>query len=160
MTSKDKHDQYMALALAQADIARTKSEVPVGAVLVVDDKIIAMEHNTVINDNDPTAHAEVKCIRKAGVVLQNYRIINSTLYTTLEPCPMCASTAIQARISKIVIGASDYKTGACGSVLSLHNHNSLNHEIEVDFGVKQDECKKIITDFFKKIRLKKKIIKV
>ena len=156
MTNKDKHDQYMALAIAQADIARTKNEVPVGAILVVDDKIIAMEHNTVITDNDPTAHAEVKCIRQAGVLLQNYRIINSTLYTTLEPCPMCISTAIQARISKIVIGASDYKTGACGSVLNLHNHNSLNHKIEVNFGVKQDECKILITDFFKKIRMAKK----
>ena len=113
------HEKWMALALEQARIAQMIDEVPVGAVLVQDDQLIASAHNQPISNNDPTAHAEIQLLRSAGKKLNNYRLPNTTLYVTLEPCTMCLGAMIHARVSRVVFGAYDEKTGVCGSCRDL-----------------------------------------
>ncbi|SMN15274.1 tRNA-specific adenosine-34 deaminase [uncultured Candidatus Thioglobus sp.] len=146
--------QWMTLAIEQAKLAQAIDEVPVGAVLVQDDKLIASAHNQPITNHDPTAHAEIQLLRSAGQVLNNYRFPNTTLYVTLEPCTMCLGAMIHARISRVVFGAYDQKTGVCGSCQDLTTSECFNHSIETKGGVLNDECKNLLQQFFKNKRKK------
>jgi len=146
------HEKWMELAIQQALLAEKMDEVPVGAVLVQDNQLIASAHNQPISNNDPTAHAEIQLLRKAGEKLNNYRLPNTTLYVTLEPCTMCLGAMIHARISRIVFGAYDEKTGVCGSCQDLTTSNCFNHSIELQGGVLANECKDLLQQFFKKKR--------
>ena len=146
------HEYYMQFAIEQAKLAEKIGEVPVGAVLVQDNQLIASAHNQPISNNDPTAHAEIQLLRKAGKKLNNYRLPNTTLYVTLEPCTMCIGAMIHARVSRIVFGAYDQKTGVCGSCQDLSTSECFNHSIETEGGVLADECKQLLQKFFKKRR--------
>jgi|TARA_B110000444_G_scaffold250295_1_gene276479 tRNA(adenine34) deaminase len=141
--------QWMQLALAQAGQAANAGEVPVGAVLVLDDQELAAEHNRTILNQDPTAHAEILVLRQAATLQGNHRLLNSTLYVTLEPCVMCVGAMIQARIERLVFAASDPKSGAVGSVMDLSSHPELNHAFSVEGGLMAEECAKLLRDFFK-----------
>lgn len=151
--------KWMTYALSLADRAESLGEIPVGAVLVKDDQVVAEGWNLSIVNHDATAHAEVIAIQAAGNNLQNYRLIDCTLYVTLEPCPMCAGALVHARIKRLVYGAGDYKTGAAGSVFNLVQHDKLNHQMEVTSGVLADQCASKISAFFKKRRAQKKELK-
>ncbi len=144
--------EFMQLALVEAQKARTLGEVPVGAVLVSDNQVIATGHNQPISNNDPSAHAEVAALRAAGQNLSNYRLPNTTLYVTLEPCMMCCGAIMHARISRVVYGAADAKTGCVHSVLNLFDNQQLNHHTMVEGGVLAEECAQILKDFFKERR--------
>ena len=148
------HEKWMELAIQQALLAEKMDEVPVGAVLVQDNQLIASAHNQPISNNDPTAHAEIQLLRKAGEKLNNYRLPNTTLYVTLEPCTMCLGAMIHARVSKVVFGAYDEKTGVCGSCQDLSTSECFNHAIEIQGGVLADECKNLLKAFFKNRRNK------
>jgi len=148
------HEKWMKLALEQARLAQAMSEVPVGAVLVQDDQLIASAHNQPISSNDPTAHAEIQLLRAAGKTLNNYRLPNTTLYVTLEPCTMCLGAMIHARVSRVVFGAYDQKTGVCGSCTDLSTSQCFNHSIEIEGGVLANDCKQLLQEFFKKRRKK------
>ena len=141
-------EKWMNLAIEQAIKAQDEDEVPVGAVLVKDGLLIAKDHNRPISTNDATAHAEIQVLRKAGIKLQNYRLTDSTLYVTLEPCAMCLGAMMHARITRIVYGANDQKTGVCGSSENLINANCFNHKIHLTNGILEDECKKLLKKFF------------
>jgi tRNA(adenine34) deaminase len=147
-------EKWMALAIEQANLAEKIGEVPVGAVLVQDGQLIASAHNQPITNNDPTAHAEIQLLRAAGKQLNNYRFPDTTLYVTLEPCTMCLGAMIHARISRVVFGAYDQKTGVCGSCLDLSKSDCFNHEIEIQGGILADECKNLLQLFFKSRRNK------
>jgi len=147
-------EKWMKLALEQARLAQAMDEVPVGAVLVQDDQLIASAHNQPISNNDPTAHAEIQLLRAAGKQLNNYRLPNTTLYVTLEPCTMCLGAMIHARVSRVVFGAYDEKTGVCGSCQDLSTSECFNHSIDTKGGVLADECKQLLQQFFKKRRIK------
>ena len=138
----------MQLALTQASIAASKGEVPVGAVLVRDQQLIASAHNHPIELNDPTAHAEILVLRQAAKIIENYRLINTTIYVTLEPCVMCAGALIHARVSRIVFGAFDPKTGAAGSVYDILSNPRLNHKPECIGGICAEESKMLLQSFF------------
>jgi tRNA(adenine34) deaminase len=144
---------YLRAAIDEAHAARRNGEVPIGAVIVHNGEIIACGQNRVLRDHDPTAHAEIVALRLAGRALENYRLANGdggcTLYTTLEPCSMCAGAILHARIHRLVYAASDPKAGACGSVLCVMNHPQLNHCVEVTSGLLADECSTLLTDFFR-----------
>jgi tRNA(adenine34) deaminase len=142
-------EKWMQFAINQAKIARDNGEVPVGSIIVQNDQIIAQAHNCPISKNDPTAHAEIEAIRKAGEKLQNYRMPKTTLYVSLEPCTMCLSAIVHARIERVVFGASDYKNGVCGPSKNLFSDSFLNHRIKVTGGILAKECKDILTSFFK-----------
>ena len=143
----------MQLALDLAKQAAANNEVPVGAIVVKDGVIIGRGANAPIGLNDPTAHAEVIAMREAAQHLGNYRLVDCTLFVTLEPCAMCSGAIQHARIAKLVYGASDPKTGACGSVLNLMAEPKLNHHCELLGGVMADECGAILSGFFKQRRL-------
>ncbi|GEA05968.1 tRNA-specific adenosine deaminase [Alteromonas sp. KUL42] len=143
---------WMQHALALADKAEALGEVPVGACVVVDDKVIGEGWNTPILDHDPSAHAELRAIREAANFVKNYRVIDATLYVTLEPCSMCAGMLVHARVKRVVFGAWDAKTGAAGSVMNLLQHPALNHQTEIVSGVLADECAEKLSNFFKKRR--------
>ncbi len=136
------------LAIDQALNAATVGEVPVGAVLVRDGKVVATGFNHPIGSNDPTAHAEIRAIRAAAEQLGNYRLADCDLYVTLEPCAMCAGAIMHARIRRLVFGARDLKTGACGSVVDLMGEHRLNHHTTVTGGVLEDECGRVLSEFF------------
>ncbi len=142
----------MQAALAEAEAAERDGEVPVGAVVVHEGEIVARGNNRVVRDSDPTAHAEIIAMRAAGKVLGNYRLEGCELYTTLEPCAMCAGAILHARLARLVYAASDPKAGACGSVLSVMNHPQLNHKVEVVSGLLAEECGAILTEFFRRRR--------
>lgn len=149
-----REEKYMQLAIEQAAIAAANGEVPVGAVVVYKDMVIAAAHNTRETDKCATAHAELKAIEEACRVRGGWRLFDCELYVTLEPCVMCAGAAVNARIDKIVYGASDIRFGALGSVMDVMSY-PLNHKYEVVGGVLGDQCKSMLTDFFKKRRNKK-----
>jgi tRNA(adenine34) deaminase len=160
-TKNDEQDAYwMAHALSLADKAQALGEVPVGAVLVLNEQIIAEGWNQSITLHDPSAHAEMMAIRQAGQILKNYRMLGATLYVTLEPCPMCAGLLVHSRISRLVYGAADYKTGAAGSVMNLVLNPQLNHQIELLGGVLEATCAEKISNFFRLRRAQKKAIKL
>jgi tRNA(adenine34) deaminase len=140
---------FMALALAQACVARDAGEVPVGAVLVREGQVIAVGSNAPIGHHDPTAHAEIVALRAAALALGNYRLDDCSLYVTLEPCAMCVGAMLHARLQRVVFGAADPKTGAAGSVLDLFSNPQLNHQTQVQGGVLADECSALLQEFFK-----------
>ena len=142
----------MKMALEEAYRAEREEEVPVGAVIVKDDKVIARAYNQVIKRNDPTAHAEILALRQAALALRNYRLIDTTLYVTIEPCLMCGGALVQARIGRIVFGAFDPKMGAFGSLYNLAEDKRLNHRIRVKSGVLEEECCRLMKDFFRRRR--------
>lgn len=144
----------MREAMKEAQKAADKQEVPIGAVIVKDNKIIARGHNLKETASDAAAHAEMIAIRKACRKLENWRLLNSTIYVTLEPCLMCMGALIQARVSRLVFGCYDPKAGACGSLYDVSDDRRLNHRIEVARGVMADECGKMLKDFFKRLRSK------
>lgn len=139
---------YMALALAQAHRARDAGEVPVGAVLVQGERVIATGANRPISGCDPTAHAEIEALRAAARSLGSYRLGDTVLYVTLEPCLMCAAAIVHARVRRVVFGAWDPRAGAAGSMLDAFALPGLNHRVDVFGGVLQDECAALLTEFF------------
>lgn len=147
LESPDHH--WMRHALRLAEQAGREGEVPVGAVLVKDGQLIAEGWNRPIAGNDPTAHAEIQALRAAGKALGNYRLVDTTLYVTLEPCTMCAGAIIHARVARVVFGAPDPKTGAAGSVFNVLNSGMHNHTVEVAGGVLAQECGGLLTGFFR-----------
>ena len=142
-------EKWMNLAVKEALIAESIGEVPVGAVLVKDNKLLAKAHNKSIAKHDPTAHAEIELLRLAGNQLKNYRLINCTLYVTLEPCAMCYGAIIHARLKRIVYGAKDIKTGVCGSSEDFRGANCSQHKPETSGGVLEKKCGQLLIDFFK-----------
>ena len=142
-------EKWMALAIEQAKLAEQMDEVPVGAVLVKDNQLIAKAHNQPITTNDPSAHAEIQVMRQAGQALDNYRLPDTTLYVTLEPCTMCLGAMVHARVGRVVFGAFDTKTGVCGSCTDLSSSVCFNHQIETQGGILADQCKDLLQQFFK-----------
>jgi len=141
-------EAWMAHALALARGAGERGEVPVGAIVVCGDAIVGRGGNAPIAGNDPTAHAEIAALREAAAKLRNYRLPGCALYVTLEPCAMCAGAIIHARLARLVFGARDPKTGACGSVIDLFGEPRLNHHTRVTSGVAAEECGGLLTQFF------------
>ena len=149
-----KLDQYyMSQALKEAEKAFDSDEVPVGAVIVHEGKVIARAHNQIKLLKDPTAHAEMIAITQAASYLANERLINTTIYVTIEPCSMCAGALVLARVKRLVYGACDPRTGACGSVVNIVDNKKLNHRIKTEKGVLEKECAWLLKEFFKKKRI-------
>jgi len=142
----------MHVAVREARKAAQEDEVPVGAVVVREGRIIARAHNRPIRLKDPSAHAEILALRRAARKLGNYRLTGCTLYVTIEPCAMCAGAIVQARLRRVVFGASDPKAGASGTVLKVLNHPKLNHQVEIVTGVLAEECAGILREFFRRRR--------
>lgn len=149
----------MQLALKQARLAAGEGEVPVGAVVVLDGKVIATGYNSPIGGLDPSAHAEMRAIRQACLAVGNYRLPGATLYVTVEPCTMCAGLLVHSRIARLVYGAAEPKSGAVVSNLQLLDNGPYNHRIEVAGGVLADECSALISDFFARRRARQKALK-
>ena len=145
-------EMFMREALKHARIAADNDEVPVGAVIVHEGKIIARAHNQVETLKDPTAHAEMIAITQASASLESKWLSEGALYVTLEPCSMCAGALVLARIRRICFGAADPKTGACGSVLDIVGHEPLNHHPEVESGILEEECGRLVSGFFREKR--------
>jgi tRNA(adenine34) deaminase len=143
---------FMRRALREAQKAETQGEVPVGAVVVQNEKVIARAHNRPLGLADPSAHAEVLALRRAAKKLGNYRLKGCDLYVTIEPCAMCAGAITQARLRRVVYGTPDSKAGACGSALEVLNHPKVNHRVEVVSGVLASECAEILRAFFRRRR--------
>ena len=157
METLDNHTKFMNIALLEAKKAGQIDEVPIGAVLVSENKeILAAAHNKSIKNDDPTAHAEILAIRKAAEKIKNYRLLNTTLYVTVEPCIMCTGALIHARVARIVFGTPDLKWGGMGSLYNLADDRRLNHQIEVVKGVCEDDCRSLIQDFFRTKRANRK----
>lgn len=153
-------DEYwMRYALELAKRAWEQGEVPVGAVLVQGDNVIGEGWNRPIGQHDPTAHAEIMALRQGGKVLENYRLLDTTLYVTLEPCVMCAGAMVHSRITRLVYGAKDEKTGAAGSLLDVIGHPGMNHQIQIDCGVLAEECAGMLSDFFRMRREQKRALR-
>jgi len=146
MDSQD--EKFMRRALELAREAEAAGEVPVGAVIVKDGAIVAEGWNRPIGTNDPSAHAEMVALRAAGAALGTYRLLDTTLYVTLEPCPMCAGAMVHARVRRVVYGATDPRAGACGTVFNIAQHPALNHRLECDGGVLAEECGTLLRGFF------------
>lgn len=153
------HEYWMRHALTLAKRAWDEGEVPVGAVLVHENKAIGEGWNRPIGRHDPTAHAEIMALRQGGAVLQNYRLLDTTLYVTLEPCVMCAGAMVHSRISRLVFGARDAKTGAIGSLMDVLGHPGMNHQVDVIEGLLAPECSAMLSEFFRARRLEKKALK-
>lgn len=151
MNAEDEH--FMREALAEAKLAQTSGEVPVGAVLVIDNQIRARGRNIVIASCDPTAHAEIVALRKAGREIGNYRLVGSTLYSTIEPCAMCAGAIVHSRVRRLVYGARDPKAGAVDTHFGICASDALNHRVIVEGGVLEDACRAMIQSFFRERRL-------
>ncbi len=149
-------ERWMQKALKQAQVAARKGEVPVGAVIVKDNKVIARGHNLRESAKDPTAHAEMLAMRRAAKKLGGWRLSGCILYVTMEPCPMCAGAAMNARMDKVVFGAYDEKAGCCGTVLDLSHQQKFNHHFEVMGGILEEPCRTILQKFFQSRRKKKK----
>ena len=144
------HIKYMELALSEAKKAEEKNEIPIGAVLVSQaGDILAASHNQTISLNDPTAHAEILVLREAAHQAQNYRLLNTILYVTIEPCVMCMGALVHARITQLIYGAGDPKWGGAGSLYNLADDTRLNHRVQVTGGICEDECRALMQDFFR-----------
>ena len=142
-------EAWMREAILQARHAYQQGEVPIGCVIVKDDKLLAKGYNRCISDHDPTAHAEVVAIRCAGDIENNYRLIDTIVYTTLEPCAMCAVALVHARVKRVVFAAYDAKQGACGSCFQLADNDTLNHQLLITGGVCEEESRQLLQSFFK-----------
>jgi tRNA(adenine34) deaminase len=140
---------WMQQALELAHSAEVAGEVPVGAIIVKDGQIIGVGVNAPIAGHDPTAHAEIQALRAAGQTLQNYRLVDSTLYVTLEPCPMCAGALVNARVSRLVYGAADLRVGSAGTVFDIVRAPEVNHRLEVTAGVLESACREMLQGFFR-----------
>lgn len=147
---------YMKEALHEATKAYSTYEVPIGAIIVHDDKIIGRGYNKKESLNNPLAHAELMAIDQASKQLGRWRLTDCTMYVTLEPCAMCAGALVNARIDRLVIGARDHRMGCSGTVEDITNHKKFNHSIKVEFGLLEDECSGILSKFFKELRKKRK----
>lgn len=154
MLSKD--EKFMELAILEAKKAKKIGEVPIGAVIVCDDEVISTGYNERETTYSTLAHAELTAISRANKIKSSWRLEECTLYVTLEPCPMCAGAIIQSRIKRVVYGASDYKSGCAGTLMNLLDDSRFNHQVEVIKGVKEEETSALLTNFFKKLRDKKK----
>lgn len=141
--------EAMHAALREARLAAEAGEVPIGAIVVHDGEIIARGQNRVLRNVDPTAHAEIVALRAAALARDNYRLLGSTLYVTLEPCAMCAGAMVHARLDRLVFAAADPKAGACGSVLEVINHPQLNHQIQIEQGIRAGESADLLRSFFR-----------
>jgi tRNA(adenine34) deaminase len=142
-------ETFMQAALEEARQAAAAGEVPIGAIVVAKDEIIARGQNRVLRDIDPTAHAEIVAMRRAAYAIGNYRLLDCELYVTLEPCAMCAGAMIHARLARLIYGAPDLKAGAVGSVVEVLNHPKLNHKMAVNSGILAEKCSEILKDFFR-----------
>jgi len=149
---KTSDEKFMAAAIKEADKAAAKGEIPVGCVIVADGKIIARGHNLRESRNDPTAHAEVVALRKAGKKIKGWRLNGSTVYVSCEPCPMCAGALVLSRVKRVVFGCKDPKAGAMESLYEIGRDHRLNHQFEVLGGVLEKECQAQLSGFFKKAR--------
>jgi len=150
---------FMQRAYELAQQAETIDEIPVGAVVVANNKIVSEGYNQSITLNDPSAHAEMVAVREAGIALQNYRLLDCTLYVTLEPCPMCAGLLVHSRIKRVVYATTDLKTGAAGSAFNLLCDDKHNHRIEIHSGVMAEQSSQLLSAFFKRRRAEKKALK-
>lgn len=146
-------DDYMKMALEEAQKALEKDEVPVGAVVLLEGRIIGRGHNMPITTHDPSAHAEILALRRAAAATGNYRLTGASLYVTLEPCIMCAGAIIQSRLARVIFGARDPKCGAAASLYEVLTDNRLNHQVAVTEGILKEECGEIISRFFRKKRV-------
>ncbi len=149
---RERDEKFMRMALEEAEKARSEGEVPVGAILVKGDKVLAKDHNRCIEHHDPTAHAEILVLRKGGKSSRNYRLNGTVMYVTAEPCPMCASAMVHGRISRLVFGAPEPKFGAVESKFHFLENGGLNHKVEVERGVLEKECAEMLKVFFKERR--------
>ena len=145
-------EKYMKMALEEAEKAGQRGEVPVGALLLKGDQVLAKDHNRCIELSDPTAHAEILVLRKGGEILKNYRLNDTVMYVTAEPCPMCVSAMVHGRISRLVFGALEPKFGAVESKFKLLDDKGSNHKVKVDRGILEKECFQILKGFFKERR--------
>ena len=152
----DDDERWMKVALEEAQLAADKGEVPVGAVVIHEGALIAKSHNLRELNKDPLAHAELLAIADAARLLGRWRLIECTLYVTLEPCPMCAGAIVNSRLDRIVYGASDPRAGACGTIFNIVEDERLNHRPEVVRGILQEPCSQILSKFFKDLRAKRK----
>ena len=148
-------EEFMRQALAEARKARAAGEVPVGAVVVSAGEVVGRGHNQPITLSDPTAHAEILALREAALKAGNYRLPGATLYVTVEPCPMCCGAALLARVARVVYGAADPKSGAAQSLYRLLDDSRLNHRTRVEGGVREEECRELLTAFFETKRLER-----
>lgn len=151
--------KYMKAAIAQAKKAYKLGEVPIGCVIVYEDKIIGRGYNRRNTDKTPLAHAEITAIKKAGKFMQDWRLEGCKLYVTLEPCQMCAGAIVQARIPEVIMAAENPKAGCAGSVMDILNNPDFNHQVHVKKGVLQDECSKMLKEFFLELRTRNKLLK-
>ncbi len=142
-------DFWMGFALEEANLARQKEEVPIGAIILLHNEIIGSGHNQPIKSCDPTAHAEIIALREAAQQIENYRLSEATMYVTIEPCAMCAGAIVNARINRLVFGAIEPRQGAVSSVFQICSHSSLNHQVNITAGIREAECKEIMQLFFK-----------
>ena len=147
-------DDFMRIALEEAREAYRLGEVPVGAILVLDGRILAQAHNSPITRNDPSAHAEMLVLRQAGEKIGNYRLTGAELFITLEPCVMCAGAIVQARLARVIFGARDPKYGAVGSLYNILADERLNHQVEITEGILREECGEVLSRFFQQKRIK------
>lgn len=153
MTSPSETDRsFMLQALELAEQAAARDEVPVGAVIVVDGQVVATGHNEREQTNDPTAHAEIVALRAASRVLGSWRMPHATLYVTLEPCPMCAGAILNSRLRRVVYGAMDPKAGSMGSLYNLGSDPRLNHEVELTWGIEDERCSELLSNYFRRLR--------
>ena len=146
------HDKGMELAILEAKKAASMGEVPVGCVIMKGEEVIGRGHNLKETLQDPTAHAEMIAIREAAEREGSWRILDATMYVTLEPCPMCAGAIVMSRISQLVIGTRDPRTGACGSIMDIVHDQRSNHRVNLTFGVMEEECASLLDEFFVKLR--------
>ena len=158
-TERDHDERWMRLALEEARLAASEGEVPIGAVIVRENEVIARSHNMPVDRHDPTAHAEILAIREAAKKMKNYRLTEMTLYVTLEPCIMCAGAILQARLKRLVYGTGDPKGGAVDSLYRLLQDSRLNHFVEVTGGVLQASCTEILSGFFREKRVTSSLLK-
>ena len=149
MLDRDFDEKCMKMALEEAEEAGHRGEIPVGAILLKGDRVIAKDHNRCIELSDPTAHAEILVLRKGGEILRNYRLTETVVYVTVEPCPMCVSAMVHGRISRLVFGSLEPKYGAVKSKFRLLNNNGLNHRVKVDRGILEKDCAEILKTFFR-----------
>ena len=152
MKGKEFDEKYMKMALEEAEKAGQGGEIPVGAVLLKGDQVLAKDHNRCIQLNDPTAHAEILVLRKGGKILRNYRLNETVMYVTVEPCPMCVSAMVHGRIRRLVYGTPEPKFGAVESKFILLNDDGLNHKVGVDRGILEKECSEMLKTFFNERR--------
>jgi tRNA(adenine34) deaminase len=159
MIDQEFDEKYMRIALEEAEKAGQRGEVPIGAVLLKGDQVLAKDHNRCIGHSDPTAHAEVLVLRKGGEILKNYRLNGTVIYVTAEPCPMCVSAMVHSRISRLVFGTLEPKFGAVESKIKLLSNNALSHKVKVDRGILEKECADLLKNFFGERRTNSKKVR-